>query len=265
MSVKLLPTYFLGGFMALASALGADPPASKPMPDFCQENKNLPDNGSTYCGPVAASNILVHLDRNRFQNLLDVTDPADNDQLELIKLLGSNRYMRTSLHGTPPINLMSGLEQYITDRGYTPSIKWRGKESGGKYASGTELPDPAWLKKEIENGSHAILIMGFYEKLEGGITLFLRSGAHYVTLNGFKSDREIFIHDPGPHSGKEPKKELYKLVPIQDGRMGSGLGGSVRSANGYWMLEAINPINPSPVLILEGVVVFNIENRVAAR
>ena len=147
------------------------------------------------------------------------------DQFELIKLLGSTKYMNTNLtDGTSAIDLMSGLEKYLNDRGYEVSIKYhgrQGKELGnfGKYYAG-EILNPELIRNKILNDERMILRIGYYEhdKKEG---TYKRLDGHYVTVVGFKenSQDEVYVHDPSKYSGFEPKTETFKLVPINFGNI----------------------------------------------
>ena len=122
------------------------------FPDFCQCDKrygSLPKEGKPYCGPTALSNVLVYLDRQGFLNLLLQEDPTAQNQFNLIKLLGSKKYLNTSPKaGTEPIDLMRVLEKYVKEKGYETSIKWKGWTKGGSYTTGA-IPDSIWLRDEL--------------------------------------------------------------------------------------------------------------------
>ena len=152
--MRILPASVLAlsSILSMYSSSSSQHNGKPKMPDFFQTHKELEYlGGGKACAPVAVSNILVYLDTNGFPNMLKAEIPNDEDQLELIKLLGSKEYMATASHGTNPPFVMKGLEKYVKDKGYKESIKYRGFE-GGKYLTDKESPSPKWLKEEWGKG-----------------------------------------------------------------------------------------------------------------
>ena len=256
--MKLLPVGFLAAVLATASSFSFEDKKTD-IADFCQENDSLPYSGLSYCGPVSVSNILVHLQKNGFPNMIDKTESGDIDQLGLVKTLGSRDYMSTSNIGTTPVDMMAGLAKYVGERNYDVITLWRG-ENGGKYTIKSEQPDPDWLKSQARNESYLVLSVGFYKELYSSV--FEKTGEHYIAVVGFQNDNEILIHDPSPLSGKEPKTETFKLLPMRDETLRTWCykGLNFKSANGYWELSGTKT-KSYDLLLAEGAASFYFQHK----
>lgn len=229
------------------------------IPDFCQGDKrygNLPYKGEPYCGPTAVSNILVYLDKRDFLNLLPAENPDGFAQFNLIRLLGTEKYMNTMLKtGTEPIDLMYGLEKFVNEQGYKIKIKWRGSHYGGNYSIG-EIPDIEWLHKELKENNFAILHIGWYTH-NPQKDFYRRIGGHYVTVVGSKGDG-LIIHDPAVRSGTIPKDEYCTFKKLKSGILSSWQSYKERPAIGYSKLEGIKVRKDADAAIVDGVVVFKL-------
>ena len=237
------------------------------LPDFCQENPNyvLPGRGKPYCGPTAASNILIYLDKTTSPNILDSNSSSDKDQFELIKLLGSEKYMNTMLDGgTEPVDLMRGLETYVKERGYEIKILWKGWQDGDKYFINS-IPGIKWIQENIKDSSNVILQIGWY-KYDKEKDYYKRIGGHYVTVAGINNcdEKEIcslIIHDSSVRSGIKPKDEICSLDYIGSGTLSKWEEYKERSAIGYHKLNGIKVREGSDFGIVDGVVVFKVSSR----
>ncbi len=261
--MRLIPASIaLSSILSLYSPTLSQDDKKPQMPDFFQTHEKLPGRGSKYCAPTVVSNILVYLDTNGFPNMLKAERPNEEDQLELIKLLGSKEYMATASFGTNPPMVMAGLEKYVKEKNYNINIKYKGFE-GGKYLTDKEPPSPKWLKEEIDKGSHAVLRFGYYSP-DKGKELLLRVGGHYVTVVECKNDNEVYIHDPYPSDkdDKSPKKELYKFVPSKEIKLlrDPDLPKEIVSSKGYWNLDLASVPHKRHTMILEGIIVFKVTN-----
>ncbi len=261
--MRLVPVSIaLSSILSLYSPTLSQDDKRPQMPDFFQTHEKLPGKGSKYCAPTVVSNILVYLDTNGFPNMLKAELPTDEDQLELIKLLGSKEYMATALHGTNPPMVMAGLEKYVKEKKYNISIKYKGFE-GGKYLTNKEPPSPKWLKEEIDKGSHAVLRFGYYSpnKEKGPL---VRVSGHYVTVVKCKNDNEVYIHDPYPSDkdDKLPKKELYKFMPSKEATLlrDPDLPKEIVSSKGYFSVDPASTPYKRHTMILEGIIVFKVTN-----
>ena len=249
----LLPVGFLAALLVTTSPFAAEDKKID-IPDLCQESDELPYRGLSYCGPVAVSNILVHKQKNGFPNMISTDEHGLVNQLELVKTLGSPEYMNTSHEGTLQVNMMAGLEKYVSKRGYDAVIVWRG-EHGGKYTTKSEPPDLEWIQRQVQYGSYVILCVGYYNQTYP--STFEQIYTHYVTLvNCQQNDNEIQIHDPSPFSGKEPKTETFKLLPMRRGESIQSWYGDIlnfKSAEGLWKLSGTDKLsNGCDLAIVEG-------------
>lgn len=231
------------------------------IPDFFQTHGQLKYLGGKACAPTSVSNILTYLDTNGFPNMLKAENPQDNDQLKLIKLLGSKEYMGTASYGTNPPTVMSGLEKYVKEKGYKIEIKYRGFE-GGKYLTDKEPPSPKWLKEELDKGFHAVMRFGYYYPDNKKKELLVRWGGHYVTVVECKNENEVYIHDPYPRDkdDKSPKKELYKFTPVQEFNLlrDRDLPDVMVSSKGYWSVDPASVPHRQATMLLEGIIVFKV-------
>ena len=251
--------------LALASILplSSGQTNKKPqMPDFFQTHEELKSFGGKACAPVAVSNILVYLDTNGFPNMLKAELPNEEDQLELIKLLGSKEYMATASYGTNPPTVMKGLEKYVKENGYKIKIQYRGFE-GGDYLIDKEPPSPKWLKSESDKGSHAVMRFGYYLPDDKNKELLIRRAGHYVTVVECKTDNEIYIHDPSPsdENDKSPKKELYKFIPAKEFSLlrDPDLPKEIVSSKGLWRIDPALFPEDEYLTMLEGIIAFKVE------
>lgn len=238
----------------------------KEMPDFCQSDKRfgeIPGNGKTYCGPTAVSNILMYLDKNGFNNLVENTSDIYKDQVNLIKLLGSQNYMKTDIkNGTEPYELMKGLEKYIQDKRYDIKINYRGWMHGGEFIIDRH-PSPQWIVNEIKNSSNAILHIGWY-KYDKEKDYYKRVSGHFVTIKNFTGkdtdqDLKIYIHDPALRSGINSSSEECKLVLINSGKLSSWENYHERPAKGYYKLDGIKIKENADFGIIDGIISFKIQ------
>ena len=180
------------------------------MPSLCQLDSRsmiLKEKGRAWCGPVAVSNTLVHLAKVYYQTLL----PPQGDlseieaQVALVEKLAD--CMNLDESGATPIDVMSGLEKYVVDRGYKIKIEFKGWRDGSIYKKVEDKPNIDWTMQGVIGTSNAILNIGWYEtNLEK--SEYKRHNGHFVSEAGFlKSPKENFliIHDPSPISESIPK------------------------------------------------------------
>jgi len=237
------------------------------MPDYCQLDRRLPDEGLQYCGPTAISNALVWLGKNGYPALLPDEDDLYQAQFKVIKTLGSETYMKTAINaGTDPLDVMSGLDKYIRDCGYEPIIEWKGYREGGKYAAG-QIPYPEWLEKGMAGDSNIVLEIGWYNYC-ARCDSFDRTGGHYVTLVGISMKNKfprIIIHNPSLGGGQTPKPQICRLVPIKHGTLSAWGNYPDRSAKGFCKLEGITLPDDSRYAIVEGAIKFTAARKLTAK
>lgn len=239
----------------------------KTMPDFCQRDKRfgkLPADGRSYCGPTAISNALLWLANNGHPNLVDRTTAPMQTQFDLIKLLGSARFMKTDKDkGTSPQRIMKGLDKYVNDRGYQAKIEWKSWRKGGKYSTG-KIPSRGFLAGAVRGRSNLVLNVGWYTH-DNQTDTYTRIGGHYVTMVGYQklpeSKLSIIIHDPSPRSGLDTKHETCQLVPILKGTLAKWQKYEKRSAKGYLIMEGIKVKKGAQLGIIDGAIKFSVKRK----
>lgn len=234
------------------------------IPDFLQINKELPLNGSQYCGPVSASNSIVWMINQGY-----ITSNKTYNQLELVKLLGN--YMSVSRIGTNPEQFCKGIDHFLKDQ----QIKYRLLEYQGwrpckKFKSKNNV-DLEKLKTIFKSKTAVWLNVGWYRlQTNSQKKLFKRYGGHWVTLVGYGFDGNkinpdyLIVHDPSPDAGKQFRNEYLLLEKINSGILDSGnnfkySGLPIKASTFYRVLKGLNHnINTNEVVIIDGAVVLEI-------
>lgn len=185
--------------------------APRGMPDFDQRQggwTNIRTGAWSYCGPVAAANVLWWFDSRFETNTLPWPHVEDNYPLvpsftpgrwddhaprNLPDLVASLAYLmdtdgqRTGnlAQGTDPADLAQGLLSYIADRGlqdyYAVAVQ--------------EAPSLAWVQDLASWGDRMVLLLlGFWEH-QGA---WRRLGGHYVTVAciSWSGEARLALADP---------------------------------------------------------------------
>ena len=257
-TLKVIGSAFLGGVLLLPNTrslqtVAATPPSdTKPkhelVPDFCQRDTRygkFPWDGKVQCGPAAVSNLIIYLHRTSFPGLLSKKNPSPYDQAELINLLSSDKYMKLDkVNGVSPHNLMSGLKQYLVDKGYEADVQYIGYQvddidknqnlNGGGYIT------PIMIKDKFDQGFECIVRIGYYKNN-------VRIDGHYAAVVGFKGgdERKILVHDSSGGSGLEKKTEVWNLR-------------REKNRNGYWEVMGVANAGRGETIYLDGAIVFKL-------
>ncbi len=234
------------------------------MPNLCQrdpQSKTLRENGKLWCGPVVASNVLIHLARNHFQTLVPPLGKSSEleGQIKLVEKLVE--YMKTSdSTGTTTTDLLRGLEKYIRERGYKILHSWEGWDTD-KNHSDTKPPSVLNAMQGIIGASNTILEVGWYKPDSSNSAKHKRVGGHYVNAAGFirrKSGNEFIVHDPSPRSKQVPKH----CAPVKVSNKATVLLDESKKidAREYNELKGIdiNKDKGASVAILDGIGIFKI-------
>ncbi|MDR0307151.1 MAG: C39 family peptidase [Chitinispirillales bacterium] len=210
------------------------------IPDYYQRSDRFggfPNGGSAYCGPAAASNALLWLQRTRYPKLVETSGNAVKDQYELIKLLGSEEYFNTDKDGTNPWQICVGLEKFFSGRGIK-NVKiehhgWRFVDS--RFKTGSAVPDLNVITERLGSGDAVLLNYGWY-KYDAEKDEYTRTSGHWVTLAGFGHDgakvnpSALIINDPD----MRVKSTNYIVTKrIESGSLKSGLSGMPDKAQGF--------------------------------
>lgn len=172
------------------------------IPDYYQLDSSyggFPAGGSMYCAPVSASNSLMWLANNGFDNLASKTADRKKDQYDLISDLASR--MKTDPdEGSSAVDILTGVAKYISDKGYKNfQLRYEGwRPCTTDSDTGIKVPDMGWIKKGIEGKGSVWLNIAWYT-YDTSKDEYKRTGGHWVTLVGYgyngNSDY-LVIHDP---------------------------------------------------------------------
>ena len=178
-------------------------------PDIPQRDLTYTNSGRSFCGPCATANGLCWLAANGYDRLIPGGGGDLERHRELVKLLGSTRYMQTGERDqTGPGALATGVKRYISDCGYEvgqlETITLKPDGGTGTLLAGVEER----LRKAMSaSNSFVVLHLGWFKRVKDS-TDYERKGGHYVTavahgLNraGVADDRVVVIHDPWTTNG----------------------------------------------------------------
>lgn len=241
-----------------------------PTPDLTQTDPdgNFPNKGRSHCGPVSVSNSLAWLAGRGFDNLLPNIQNRKLAQFQTARLLGSQKYMNTTLKGTGVAGLTRGVAQFIKDKGYEYSyLKYQGwRRHPSQFGTKVDVPQLDWIQQGLKGNSGVWLNVGWY-KYNSSTGEYLRTGGHWVTLVGYGVDQEgekdpdiLIVHDPSPNAGKKPADEYVRIKPIGKGKLTGDQSGLPRSAKGYYIMGGGMHISRKADFgILDGVVILKMK------
>lgn len=243
------------------------------MPDLTATDSEaaLPFGGKHYGGPVAASNGLAWLAREKnFDRLLPAGELGASLQGRLARLLGSRGYMDTEVHrqtGTPAV--IRGLGRFLEEKGYSVRLTYQGwRRVEKKFREGWPWPDLDRVKRSLQRDSLVMLNVGWYRH-DADKDVYRRSGGHWLTLAGYGVDEKgqpdaevLLIHDSSPRAGMEPAVEYVRATPLESGRLSgnSSMPKGVNSAVGFYRLGGGMHLNSErgDICILDGAVVVSL-------
>ena len=247
------------GCLFLVSAAGAGD-RHREMPDFCQGDTrygSLPRSGASYCGPAALSNSLMWLDEKGFPKL--VPDQADSrkKQFELIRLLGTEKYLKTDpVAGTMPKNLAYGIERYVKDAGYQGKVETMNWRSRVRRIGRVMNRD--WVVQSLQDGGHVLLNIGWC--LDRG-DHYYRAGGHFVTVTDVKgtATKPVFlVHDPAKRDGLEKRTIECRFVPLPMDKQLKLKSGTSIATKGFYELRGVRVKKGHDLAIIDGALVFKL-------
>lgn len=151
----------------------------------------LPGDGTQYCGPSTAVNILSYLARRGFRTGVDgTTDFAAPDgynaATDAIRAMGAE--MPTSATGgTGVLEFVSTFERHL---GRAAAVGTLHSEGGSYRSAGGSPPTPEELAELGIDGAVVAAILGLYTtKTDSGGTFYSRAGGHFATLAGVATMR----------------------------------------------------------------------------
>jgi len=233
-------------FLLLVAAAEAAPPTAKidQIPDLPQVNidPSFAGDGKNYCAPVSVSNSLIWLSQNGFPRLSPGRGSERQNQIEIIRKLASPDFMDTDEEeGTSVENVLYGVETYVTQAGYKPSLLayqgWRPHPE--EFSTGISVPELSWIIAGIEGTNMAWLNIGFYTYDEDADE-YERMSGHWVTLVGHGVDgsgkpnpNSLIIHDPSPRTDDDDCCQHLLTVRLTEGTLIGRKKGLPRSAAGF--------------------------------
>jgi len=239
------------------------------MPDYFQAEKaygELPRGGAAYCGPTAAANALIWLDTNGFGSLHPAAAPDARDEFELIRALGTPKFMSTDpVTGTGPTGVMRGIERYGAECGYRAAVEYAGWRTGLNRVS--ERPAIEWMRRGVAGTSNLLLNIGWYaNEKEGAVRT--RIGGHWITAVACETQGNetwLIIHDPAKRS-QTPRRDSLKRCPVKCLLKPLAAGTTLRkkkdgdtfAGDGLFVLDGIPLKKGADLAILDGAVGFTL-------
>jgi hypothetical protein len=231
--VIIIGTFCILGLGAdFVSAQGAYLDKIYTTPDYTQTDSSyggFPDNngvmhGGVFCGPCSASNSLMWLANNGWENLCPPTGNRKRDQHDLIEVIASDQYMDSYEHnGTNPTRIANGMYDYIRDCGYDFNrFEWQGRRYvPSQFDTGVNIPDLDWMREGIEGPTTVQLWSVGWYGYDAETDNYSRDGGHWVTMVGYGQNGSgedcMIIHDPSPRTGYSLQNNYVKLTPLQSG------------------------------------------------
>lgn len=239
-------------------------PEPRGVPDLTQSDPRLelPDEGASYCGPVAVSNGLAWLAGRGYPRLLPAAASEEGGQLALVQALSSRRYMGTSpIGGTGSLSLLRGLERWIGDAGYViDELEYSGwRAHDARHASGLRTLDLSRLAASLEAGGIAWLHVGWYLAPTRWELAHQRRGGHWVSLVrvtvGDDPDgaAELWLNDPAPYAGDEPRTERVRTHRLLEGWLLAD-GDRLSATQALVLGDGMRLKRPEDVAIVDGAV-----------
>jgi hypothetical protein len=224
---------------------------------------------------VAVSNSLVYFAHHGFPALLSEGSGIQS-QIDLINTLASSDYFGTDPdNGTAPGAVLSGVQKYVEERGYSCSRLeyegWRNVGRSRQSAVKAARPNLDWLKEGIQDANGAVwLNIGWYKQVDQGV--WKRTGGHWVTLVGYGAAQSgvvtdpllLLVHNPAK-SSKSGRAESFandvvELAPIEEGTLDTAKDSTEDAAGMYRMSGPGLPVSRNvDAAILDAAIVLVIK------
>lgn len=228
-------------------------------PDFLQTDREagFAKSGSQFCAPTAVSNSLMWLAANGYD---DLRPSGANKRAQIAMIRSLSKAMNTSPSlGTDAAQLLSGVEDYVTEAGYgIAELSYEGwRPVPSDYEAG-ELPDLDDIRNAIADEQSAVwLNVGWYTWDEDE-EAYVRKGGHWVTVVGYKGD-DLLIHDPSPAAGSGFRTQRISLEELTEGDLTGPQTNLPRPAAGYYEVGREMAVAAGYTCILDGAVFLRLE------
>lgn len=244
------------------------------MPDLDQVRATtdavagLPGDGTQYCGPTTAVDLLSYLARAGFRTGVDgTTDFAAPDgytaATDAIRAMGAE--MPTSATGgTGVLEFVSTFERHL---GRAAAVGTLHSEGGSYRSTGGSPPTPKELAELGIDGAVVAAILGLYRANTDSVgTFYSRAGGHFATLAGVAAMRpyataKITFADPWTVPTLDTTQSPYqfesygltmttaRIKPIT-GAIATQEVGFLDGAFAGWQLEGYVAIYPERYLLI---------------
>jgi hypothetical protein len=273
MKRKLFLPAFFYTILLLAFAIGVAAPKAVVFaqqagskddltPTFWQRDPDadFEDEGRMHCAPTSVSDGLIYLAKAYgMKDLVPGTGHAA--QIKLIQELAEEFGTDPSIGGTNPDKILTGLQSYVTSKGYELSrleLKtWRGVSAANKEFKTGAKPDMAWMRSAARSKDTVMIFnFGWYRQTEDS---YERKGGHWVAVVGVGSENEFIVHNPILPSEKQSDKKTVALTLLNEDFIVAKESGEA-NMKGYYEGEGPGlPHGDSVTAILDSVIVFSLK------
>lgn len=175
-----------------------------------------------YDGPVAVANSFWWFDSKaetlKTGGRLTEPPPAVIDHYNLIEPYGAwddhaisntvpfiddlaQNYLGTGAQGTTVVSMTAGIGDYLAASGVADDF----------YTRTQELPSFEWVADEVETCEDVIVLLGFYEDIDGE---WQRKGGHWVNAAGVNRENGLIgLSDPALNNAISPTMGLGRVFP----------------------------------------------------
>jgi hypothetical protein len=231
-------------------------------PTFWQRDPDadFEDEGRMHCAPTSVSDGLIYL--AKAYGMKDLVPGAGRAaQIKLIQELAEEFGTDPSIGGTNPDKILTGLQSYVTSKGYELSrleLKtWRGVSAANKEFKTGAKPDMAWMRSAARSKDTVMIFnFGWYHQTEDS---YERKGGHWVAVVGVGSENEFIVHNPILPSEKQSDKKIVALTLLNEDFIVAKESGEA-NMKGYYEGEGPGlPHGDSVTALLDSVIVFSLK------
>lgn len=231
-------------------------------PTFWQRDPDadFEDEGRMHCAPTSVSDGLIYLAKAYgWKNLVPGT--GHEDQIKLIQELAEEFGTDPSIGGTNPDKILTGLQSYVTSKGYDFSRlelkSWRGVSAANKEFKIGAKPDMSWMRSAARSKDTVMIFnFGWYRETEDG---YERKGGHWVAVVGVGSDNGFIVHNPILPSEKQSNQKAVTLTLLDEDFIVAKESGEA-NMKGYYEGDGPGlPHGGSVTAILDSVIVFSLK------
>jgi hypothetical protein len=259
----LVAAMVLGSCAAVLAQASTD--KVKSTPAFCQRDPeaNFKNEGRDFCAPTSLSDSLIYLNDARGNKKL-VKNTDHRGQVKLIKKLAKD--MGTDPRaGTGPDQILTGLQTYISDRGYSLGkleIKtWRPLiAKNNKFLTGPQI-DLGWLRTNANDPDMGVILnVGWYRKGPKGVT---RDGGHWVAVVGAAtSGSEFYLRNPLMQPAEQQAHPAAQIQPVPAATdVYRAANGSKIGPAGLFQVTGPGLVHGNNLLaIVDGVIIYKVKH-----